>query len=304
MKHLLLTTIAAVVLVGCATNQVGKIDRLAAMYETSRLEQDVVYYSVDGMDLRLDIFVPDNRLGEPPWWEADDRGAKPTIIYIHGGGWVGGAKEDATLILLPFIARDWVVISVDYRLAKDGKAPAAVEDSLAALDWVHNNARKYQIDTNRIILAGDSAGGQLALLTGMLKKGDQLCGDKLRVEKSNRVAAIISWVGVTDFALHYIPEEWFDTRDNLDDVIRSLSPVNYVRKNGPPVITIQGSDDPVVRPIQAKSLHKKLRMAGVKEKLVMIPGKKHGNFSPAENTFIYSEIWKFLESAGIKTIVD
>ena len=304
MRPLLFTSITALLLLGSASRPVPKIDPLAAMYETARLEQDVVYRSVNGIDLPLDIFLPEKRLGQSPWWEKDGRGNKPTLLYMHGGGWVQGDKESILFNILPFIARDWVVISINYRLAKDAKAPAAVEDCLAALDWVYDHAEEYMIDTDRIVVAGDSAGGHLALLTGMLRKGDSLCENKLIVGEKQSVAAIINWVGVTDLSTHDIPQQWIDPADNRTELIRSLSPIHYVRTGGTPVISVHGSDDPVVLPNQAKSLHEKLQTAGVKEKLVMISGAKHGNFSPQESTFMYSEIWNFLESIGIQTTVD
>ena len=312
MKHLLLTTIPAVLLAGCASRPAANIDQLAAMYWTARVEQDVVYRSVGGMDLRLDVFAPDRWLGEPPWWQDDGRGKKPTLLYIHGGGFVEGDKESIIFNILPFIARNWVVISIDYRLARHALAPAAVEDCLAALDWVHEHADEYRIDTERIVVSGESAGGHLSLLTGMLQEGDQLCGEKLRVGERKGVAAIVNWYGITDFALFEAhrrkltgkPHEWFDPGDDLEELLRSLSPVSYVRRGGVPVISIQGSDDPAVLANQAEILHEELQEAGVKERLVMIPGKKHGDFSPEESTFIYSEIWSFLESAGIRTTVD
>mgnify|MGYP002526328344 CR=1 FL=1 len=118
------------------------------------------------------------------------------------------------------------------------------------------------IDTDRIVVAGDSAGGHLALLTGMLRKGDSLCENKLVVGENKSVAAIINWYGVTDFSTHEIPQQWIDPADNRNELIRSLSPIHYVRTSGTPVISVHGSDDPAVLPFQAKSLHEKLRTAG------------------------------------------
>ena len=92
MKPLLLTSITALLFLGSASRPVPKIDPLAAMYWKSRLEQDVVYRSVDGIDLPLDIFLPNKWLGETPWWTDDDRGKKPTLLYIHGGGFFVGDK--------------------------------------------------------------------------------------------------------------------------------------------------------------------------------------------------------------------
>ena len=91
MKQLLLTTIAVAVLsAGCASRLSQNIDRNAAMFFTSRVEHDVVYRTVDGKDQHLNLYLPDIFLGEEPWWANDKKGKKPTLLHIHGGGWVEG----------------------------------------------------------------------------------------------------------------------------------------------------------------------------------------------------------------------
>jgi acetyl esterase/lipase len=301
---LLLTTIAAVVLTaGCAFRPAQKTDQNAAL-NMGLVEHDVVYRIAGDKNLRLNVYLPDEFIGEPPWWTNDGKGKKPTLLYIHGGGWVAGSKDERVLNVLPYVYRDWVVISINYRLAKDAKAPAAVDDCLIALEWIYANADKYDIDTDRIVVSGGSAGGHLALLTGMLREGDQLCGGKLKVGNTRKVAAIVNWYGVTDFTINPHPLEWFGEDIDLGEYVRSLSPINYVRQGGAPVLTIHGSEDYTVPVNQAVNLHKKLREAGVREKLLLIEGKKHGDFSHEELTQIYQKIWKFLESTGIKTTVN
>jgi acetyl esterase/lipase len=312
MKHLLLTTIAAVLVVGCATNPVSRIDLVTSMPWKSRLERDIIYHTVDGIDLKLDVHVPDAWLGEPPWWGDKGKGKRPTLLYIHGGGFIVEDKESRQLRLLPYLARDWVVININYRLAHEAKAPGAVVDCLKALEWVYANAEKYKIDTNRVVVSGDSAGGHLALMTGLLKEGDSLCGGKHVVGQKNKVAAIINWYGITDFTLHAAfkrqltkkPHDWFDPNDDYGEVTRSLSPVKYVRKGVAPVMTIHGSNDPAVLPIQAELLHEKLREVGVREKLVMIPERKHGNFSDEERVMIFEEIEEFLGACSPEISLD
>ena len=202
MKHLLLTTVAAVILTaGCAFRPAQKTDQNAAL-NMGLVEHDVVYRIAGDKNLRLNVYLPDEFIGEPPWWTNDGKGKKPTLLYIHGGGWVVGSKDERVLNVLPYVYRDWVVISINYRLAKDAKAPAAVGDCLIALEWIYANADKYDIDTDRIVVSGGSAGGHLALLTGMLREGDQLCGGKLKVENTRKVAAIVNWYGVTDFTIN------------------------------------------------------------------------------------------------------
>ena len=298
----------AVVSAGCETRPaqprpIQAIDRNAAL-NMRHIEHDVIYRSVEGKDLHLNVYLPDRFIGEPPWWVNDGKGKKPTLLFIHGGGWIQGSKDERALDFLPYVYRGWVVISINYRLAQVAKAPAAVDDCLAALEWIHANAETYDIDTDRIVVSGVSAGGHLALMTGMLRKGDELCGGKLKVDENKKVAAIVNWSGVTDFSINPHPLAWFGEDIDTEEYARTLSPINYVREGGVPVITIHGTEDAAVPFGQAVNLHEKLRENGIKEKLHVITGKKHGNFSPEELTDIYQEIWEFLESAGIKTTVD
>lgn len=165
-----------------------------------------------------------------------------------------------------------------------------MEDCLHALDWVHENANKYDIDRDRIVLSGGSSGGHLALLTGLLRNGDRLCGGALTIGNHKKAAAIVNWYGVTDFSINPPPIEWFGENVDVDEYARTLSPVNYVREGGIPIITIHGTEDTWLPVKQAIKLHGKLREVGVDEKLHLVNGKKHGNFNPEELTEIYQEI--------------
>jgi acetyl esterase/lipase len=278
------------------------IDPVANLTVQSGVSANITYDTVEGHELKLDVIVPRIGLGQAPWWRYDQT-KRPALLYIHGGGWVEGEKETRLLGLLPYVSRGWVVVNIDYRLAHDAKAPAAVEDCLKALDWVYANADNYQIDTDRIVVSGESAGGHLCLLTGMLQAGDRLCGGKYVVNNKKPVAAIINWFGATDLSSRDKMKQhvWLDPNDDAEEALRSLSPVTYVNKDNPPILSIHGSADPVVLPGQSELLHNTLDEKGVPNKLVMIPGKKHGNFSGQERTDIFNEIWKFLESNGIKT---
>jgi acetyl esterase/lipase len=296
-------TIAVLLLMGCASHPTLTIDRNAGMYMHCRVEHDVVYRTVEDKELHLNVYIPEEYIGESPWWVNDQAGKKPTLLYIHGGGWTGGSKDKRVFNFLPYVFRNWVVISINYRLAQDAKAPAGVEDCLAALEWIHTNAGKYDIDPDRIVVSGGSAGGHLSLLTGMLREGDHLCGGKLKVGKTSKVAAIVNWFGVTDFNHYPLPIQWFGSNVDTDEYIRTLSPINYVRQGGVPVFSIHGTEDPAVSVEQTVSLHKKLREYGIHQKVHLIEGKKHGEFNPEEFTHIYREIWKFLESVEIKTTV-
>ena len=78
----------------------------------------------------------------------------PTLLYIHGGGWVGGGKDRQNHHFLPYLEMGFAVVNIEYRLAAVALAPAAVEDARCALRWIYNNAEKYGFDTNRIVVSG------------------------------------------------------------------------------------------------------------------------------------------------------
>jgi acetyl esterase/lipase len=225
---------------------------------------------------------------------------QPTLIWIHGGGWTGGTKESAILSLMPWMEMGWNIVNVEYRLARVSLAPAAVEDCLCALRWVASQAKTYNFDTTRLVVSGDSAGGHLALTTGMIPESaglDRQCpGVPLP-----KVAAIVDWYGITDVNdLLDGPNRktyavaWLGSMPNREEIAHRVSPLTYVRAGLPPIISIQGDADPTVPYQHSVRLQEALAKVGVPHELVTIPGGKHGNFTPAERTRIYVAIHAFL----------
>ena len=129
-------------------------------------------------------------LMEPPNPALGDR---PGVLMIHGGGWVSGAKADMLPLCTPFLEHGFVVANVEYRLADVAPAPAALIDVLAAARWFSEHAAQSKVDPRRIVVAGFSAGGTMALLTGMLPPGNSF-------GQPPRVAGVIDLAGVTDVA--------------------------------------------------------------------------------------------------------
>jgi acetyl esterase/lipase len=235
----------------------------------------------------------------------DATSPQPTLIWIHGGGWTGGAKESAVMSLMPWFEMGWNVVNVEYRLARISLAPAAVEDCLCALRFVAAQARTYQIDTSKLVVSGDSAGGHLALTTGMIPESaglDRQCpGAPLP-----KVAAIIDWYGITDVVdlldgpnRKAYAVQWLGSLPNREEIARRVSPLTYVVPGLPPVLSIQGDADPTVPYSHSVRLQEALDKVGVAHQLVTIPGGKHGNFTPEERTTIYVAIHQFLARNGL-----
>ncbi len=264
------------------------------VYDSYRVVPNIIYLTANNWDAKLDVYQ-----------SRDAATPSPTLIYFHGGGWVAGSKEASSLTFLPFLDMGWNVVNVEYRLAKVSLAPAAVEDALCALRWVHRNGKQYNVDTNRLVLMGNSAGGHLALTTGMIPASaglDSLCPGNEEL----KVAAIINWYGITDVNellagpnVRNYAVAWLGGMSNREEIAKRVSPLTYVRPGLPPIISVQGDADPTVPYSQNVRLHQALDGASVRNELVTVPGGKHGGFSDAEMAKAYTEIRGFLDKLNI-----
>lgn len=154
---------------------------------------NVTYLTANGFEAKLDVYR-----------RRDVQTPQPTLVFYHGGGWIGGTKESSFMSVMPWLEMGWNVVNVEYRMARVSLAPAAVEDAQCALKFVVNRAKDYNIDTSKIVVSGESAGGHLSLTTGMIPAsagftnlcaGGGFTGSDTSVPK---VAAIINWYGITD----------------------------------------------------------------------------------------------------------
>ncbi len=227
-------------------------------------------------------------------------GKRPGVIVIHGGGWVGGAKERMIKKhALPYLQKGFVVCNVDYRLAKSATAPAAVTDVLNAAKWFRDNAKRYRVDPKRIVVTGTSAGGHLALMVGLTPKG-------ARLGPEARVAAVINWYGITDVAdqlagpnMRKYAVTWLPEQPGRLELARRVSPMTYVRKNVPPVLTIHGDADPTVPYEHGVNLTRALREAGADAELISVRGGRHGGFDDKQMQRLYRDIFRFLKKRKI-----
>jgi acetyl esterase/lipase len=261
-----------------------------------RMAPNVTYLTAGGIDVKLDVYQKRN-VTTP----------QPTLVYLHGGFWVAGNKEGAIFNLLPWIEMGWNVVNVEYRLGPVAQAPAALEDCLCALRFIATPAQamNYNIDVNRIVVMGESAGGHLALSLGMTPDSAGLdlecAGGPLP-----KVAAVLNWFGVTDVAdvidgpnRANAAARWFGSMPNRMEIAKRVSPMTYVRNGLPPIMTIHGDADRTVPYPQAVRLHEALAKTNTVNQLLTIPGGGHGNFTPEQRTRIYTTIREFLAKNGL-----
>jgi acetyl esterase/lipase len=258
------------------------------------LQPDITYGIANNYTLKLDV-----------WQRKNVKTAAPTLIYYHGGGWVFGDRTGSTLFFLPYLEMGWNVINVEYRMASVSLAPAAVEDTRCALRWAIRNAKQYNIDTDRIVLTGHSAGGHLSLITGMLPDGTGL-DNNCNGDEKLKVAAIINWYGIGDVAdllqganRRNYAVMWLGSQPDPLPIAKRVSPLTYVRAGLPAILSIHGDADAVVPYEQSVRLHQALTAAGVPNELVTIKGGGHGQFTDSELEDTYQKINAFLRAHGL-----
>lgn len=242
-------------------NQIGK-----AVYDPlksgNEVRLDVEYKKVGDMSLKMDVFYPDSRPLK----------TYPLVVFTHGGGWVGGSKQLLrqrffAQLLQELLEKDFCVVSVDYRLFKKNAGNYirdCVVDSKDAIRFLAKNSDEFSIDKNRIYTIGSSAGGHIAQLL-LLSPDDAFVGDENLAKEKYNVVAGVSWFGPSDFeksSLFEVPgssKPSIEVNDRISDpslkaekrleMVREISPVNYLSENSHPLLMIQGDKDKTI-PVQ------------------------------------------------------
>ncbi len=242
-----------------------------------RIERDITYCVMDDVPLTMDIWYPPR--GIQPW---------PVAMFIHGGAWTGGSKEDLTRAPEKRALRvaGFLVVSVNYRLAPDYTFPAMIEDVKCAVRFLRAHASEYGLDPNRIGVWGTSAGGHLAALLGTT---DETVGWDVGeyLEQSSRVQAVVDMFGPADLTaddFSFVQREnlmftVFGVNEAKHSLLAQASPITYVSSDDPPFLFIHGVMDRVVPVSQSQAFYEALRSEGVLTYLVRVKNAGH-SFRP------------------------
>jgi acetyl esterase/lipase len=234
---------------------------IAAKLEPTR---QVVYKTVGKRELRLHIF-------EPKGYRPTDR--RPVFLAIHGGGWVGGEPRKFYPFANFFARQGMLGVSLEYRLISR-KAGATnttvfdcVRDGRSAVRYLRQHARAFGIDPARIVVAGGSAGAQVAAGTALFAKVNDATDD---LKFSSTPNALVLFYPVIDTSAEGYGQK------KIGDRWRELSPVHHVRAGVPPTLIFHGTADTVTPHAGAVRFQKNMRAAGNSCQLISYPGGLHG----------------------------
>jgi acetyl esterase/lipase len=303
-KVILSLLITAVLLcnLGCAwpddkSKEAARLNKERAMKELLsgvKVSKNLEYANARGKPLLLDVFVPE-----------DAKEKLPLIVWIHGGGWSSGNKENCPALL--FLKKGYAVASINYRLSQEAVFPAQIQDCKAAVRFLRAKAPEYNVDPERIGVWGGSAGGHLVALLGVTDGVMELEGDGGNPGVSSRVQAVCDFFGPTDFIVIKEAKMSGDPKaeqklkdfrladdnnvvtkllggpvEQKKELAEQASPIHYLknvtadRKNFPPFLIMHGDEDPIVPVEQSITFHDALKTAGLDSSLRVYKGAKHG----------------------------
>jgi acetyl esterase/lipase len=293
----------------------GEVSESSAIYKS---ELGVIFCTIDGRELKLNAFLPEST-----------NGPVPAIVEIHGGWWHGGDAAPKVEWIggsQLFMRKGLAIFSVQYRLGNQGGFPENLRDCRNAIRFIRKNAKRFNIDPDRIDVTGGSAGGHLSLMVAMVPEDFDDGGPTAGLEGvSARVSGSFSYIPPTDFVRFWNqgeddvitnssgaiafrgPDENIpydsrprlrvlfhgatpDTTEHKDSYTR-MSPVGHVRKDLPPLLICDGEADPIVPGLHGKALYEKLQSAGADATYWMTPKGGHGfpggaGFEDVLNDFI------------------
>lgn len=231
------------------------------------VHRDIVFANASGVDLKLDLYLPQ-----------DKATPRPLVVWVHGGGWRNGSKEQTPARFL--LDRGYAVASINYRLSDVAKFPAQIDDCRAALEYLRTHAAEYKIRANRIGVWGASAGGHLVALLGVM----------------DRVQAVVDFYGPTDLLKmsafpsnikHDAPQSpeslliGGPIQENVEKV-NAANPIRFIGRRTAPFLIVHGNKDMTVPLNQSELMHAALQKAGIESTFKVLDGAGHGG--PQFNT--------------------
>lgn len=251
-----------------------------------RVRKDLEFAKVDGHSMKLDLYMPEAESPEPR-----------LVVWIHGGGWRGGSKDRCFVSWLT--DHGYAVASISYRLSNVATFPAQIHDCKGAIRWLRANAKRLGYRTDRIAVAGSSAGGHLAALVGTSGGVEALEGTVGgNLDQSSRVDAVVDYYGPTDFVLRSKTQPARSNppgspvhgllgggADQLVELAKQASPAFHVTKDDPPFLVFQGGKDKKVLLDQAERIRDVYAEAKLPLDLHVLEGSGHGGneFYTGEN---------------------
>lgn len=240
--------------------------------------RDVAYVKDSGERRHLDIYLPKGY--------KDAEKPLPVIVFLHGGYWEFGDKSHVAQHAKLAVKHGFAAVAVNYRFVPDDPMPAQIEDVKAAIRWMRANAKRYNLDNDRVGAWGYSAGAHLTALLCTMTTREFDVGGHLDQPSTVRCGVVVA--GPTDFEAFVAEAPEIEAecekvfggdRDEKLELIRKMGAVNHVTKDSSPMLIFHAEDDDVVLVSQAQLLEQTMKKAGATCELHIFPAGEGGHGS-------------------------
>ena len=220
-----------------------------------------VYKTVDGSDLQLHLFPPTIKKEQAP-----------TIVYFHGGSWSEGKPDWFFESAKSYASKGWFAIAVEYRIkGRHNTLPfSAVKDAKSAIRWIRSNSEEYDIDPNKIVVTGNSAGGHLALSTILIDTLNEK-SDDLNISPFPNAIMVNSAV----YDLTVTNSKWIVRDYTNKEIIKIISPNHNLKMVEVPILMIHGEKDGSCLYSSAQYFFQEMKKIGNDIELISIPEANH-----------------------------
>lgn len=252
-RRTLLTSLTAI-LAGCAS-PLGTFNALAPRDGGARRVAQGIAYG-DGPRRKLDVYAP------------SDPGSHPVIVFIYGGSWNSGRRQDYAFAGAALASRGFVSVVPDYRLVPETRFPGFLDDGAASLRWVTEHVGEHGGDASRIVLVGHSAGGYNAIMLALDARYLRDAG-----VDAARIRGAVGLAGPYDFTPFDVPATQEAFGQAPDPSL--TQPVHFARAGAPPLLLLWGDADTTVGPRNLRNLEAAMRAAGGNVETKTYPGVDH-----------------------------
>lgn len=281
---------------------------LAQHHETVEVHRDQPY--AEGGDRRqmVDVYLPKQRKSDRPL---------PVVVFIHGGGWVGGTRSFFTSRACDYASSgEYAAVCIGYRLADQAAWPAQLHDCKAAVRWIRAHAEELNLDPEHIGAFGGSAGAHLALMLATTGDRKELAGDLGEfLEQPSQINCVVSICGPTDLTKPVcsgrsaemlnglVAKLLGGTIEEKPDAAREASPIKHLSRQTPPILMLHGDKDSLVDFDQSAQFRAAAEKAGASALLIPLIGVDH-NFSASAETLgrVRQFFDKHLRGAAIEVL--
>ncbi len=290
MPRFPLALFAAALLLAAAAAQPKEPKKEPAYART----ENVIYGRKYGLAMTLDVFAPKDK----------DKANGAGVIFCVSGGWFSAREATPVGLIAPLVDRGYTVFAVVHGSQPKFTIPEVLDDMHRAVRFVRHNAKKYDVDPDRLGITGGSAGGHLSLMQGTAGKAGKTAAPDPVDRESSRVQAVACFFPPTDFLNYGKPGEValgtgvltafrppfeFWERDPLTNALivipyekrrreigKEISPVYHVTKDSAPALILHGDADKLVPIQQAELMIAAYKKAEVPCELVVKKGAGHG----------------------------